>query len=188
MGNQKIILVFGLSGVGKSTLVHKVLENRNDFERVSGGSLIDCNKKTENRDELRVLPSDEILDNQKQLIKNFAKVKTELGHKHIIFDGHCIIKNGPSITEVPTDIIKKLFPNIIVFVEATAKEIIERRKNDSSRPNREIETTAQINENICLQKNICSKYSSELGVPLEFLNTAEPGKFAKILDAIINPK
>lgn len=185
MTNQKIILVFGLSGVGKSTLIHEFLENRNDFIRVSGGSLIDCNKKTEHRDELRTLAPCEILENQKQLIKNFSSIKKELCNKHIVFDGHCIIKNGASITEVPVDIIKNLFPNIIIFVEGTAEEIIERRKKDSTRPNREIETAAQIEEGILLQKSICSKYSSELGVPLKVIYASEIDKFAEIIsDAI----
>lgn len=182
MDNQKIVAVFGLSGVGKSTLIKNVLENRSDFVRVSGGNLINNYLSTQNRDQLRKLTKSKVLNNQEVLISNFIETKKTLKGKHIIFDGHCLIKNGEALTEIPTEVVKRISPNIIIFIDGTAEEVIKRRREDSLRPNREIETASQIDENRFLQKSICSKYSSELSIPLEIIYTSELDKFSEILN------
>jgi len=178
------MIVFGLPGVGKSTLIKKATKD-NNFVRLSGGTLISENISDEDRDTLRKKSKDQILSNQEILIFNFLKTIRTLSDRHIIFDGHCIVKENNSITPIPLNIIKRLQPNILVFIDEPSEVIIERRKHDLIRPDREIETIADIDVNRKMQLEICKSYSVALKIPLKVLVSPEQRQMNSIINKLI---
>lgn len=176
---NNLILVFGLPGVGKTTLIKKSLKilKKNDYVRVSGGSLISENITEEERDSLRKLGETEILFNQNLLLQGYSNFKLKNSKVRIIFDGHCIIKNGNKIVEVPIDIIKKLSPQKIIFLDEEPNIIINRRVNDDQRPDREEETLEQLEELRVLQKSICKEYGNALNISVSILKSASIEEF-----------
>lgn len=179
--SQKTIIVFGLPGAGKTTLIKDFIEVRKGFTRLSGGSLISENLSEQGRDYLRKQNEDQILSNQEKLVLNFLSKKNELSDRHIIFDGHCLVKDIDKLVKVPVEIIKRLKPDIIIFVDEDSETIIDRRSNDSNRPGRENETIAQLNTNRDLQIEICKNYSKETGVPFKIIKSPTIEEFESLI-------
>jgi len=171
------VLVFGLPGVGKTTLISNVLDCAHDCVRLSGGSLIQGELSEEDRDDLRKLSKGEVLSNQELLVFNFKKKKEKLAYKHILFDGHCVIKNGDQLVEISVEVMRRLEPDMIIFLDEDSETIVERRKNDNNRPDREQETLADINKNRGLQLSICKKYVEELNIPLKIIVSSSVEEF-----------
>lgn len=170
LDDTKVVLVFGLPGAGKTTLIQEVIQTDNACYRLSGGSLINGELPQEDRDKLRKLESNQILLNQEKLILNFQNKLRELKGKKIIFDGHCVVKDGDKIVEIPVTVIERLTPDLIVYVDAEPKTIAERRSVDPNRPDREQESIEQLQTQRDLQKSICKNYSEKLKVPLKILS------------------
>lgn len=185
MNRQKIVIVFGLPGAGKTTLIESALEKRNDFIRLSGGSLINAELPEHERDLLRRENTDQVLLNQKILLFNFRKKRAELKDKHIIFDGHCLVKSEDSVTVIPIGVIQGLEPDIIIFVDEASDVIIDRRNRDQTRPNREVESISDIDKNREMQIEICKDYSGRLNIPLEILTSPTLEDIERVLTLLV---
>jgi len=184
---QKTIIVFGLPGAGKTTFIKDFIEARKGFTRLSGGSLISKDLSEQDRDYLRKQNEDQILSNQEKLVLNFLSKKNELSDRHIIFDGHCLVKDIDKLVKVPVEIIKRLKPDIILFIDEDLETIINRRSKDSIRPDRERETITQLNANRNLQIEICKNYSTETGVPFKIIKSPTIEEFELLLQKSISP-
>ena len=126
-----IIVVTGIPGVGKTTVMKKAAEGL-DIKFVTFGTvMIDIAKELDfvrDRDEMRKLT----LDQQIELQIKTAERVSKMGN--VIVDTHCSIKTPKGyMPGLPEWIIKKLKPNNIILVEADPEEIFNRRVNDDSR-------------------------------------------------------
>ena len=183
---KKVILVFGLPGAGKSTIINEVVRSNPLLIRLSGGSLIGKDLTEAERDHLRKLGANEILKNQELLVLGFLKAVAENLGKTIIFDGHCIVKDGENLVEVPTDIIARLTPSLIVFLNPLAEDIVSRRLGDVNRPEREPETVAQIEKLQARQIALCQEYSRSLNVPLQIISDPSVDKFRSVIMSMLS--
>lgn len=177
----RVALVFGLPGAGKSTLITDAIANDGRYLRLSGGSLINAALSDEDRDRLRKLDSNEILLNQEKLVIGFNNKLKALSGKTVLFDGHCLVKDGNKTVEIPQEIIRRLHPDLIVFVDVSPKIIAERRSNDSNRPDREKENPDQLQAQRELQISICKKYATYLKIPLVILPNPSSDDLLKAL-------
>jgi len=167
MSRPAIIAVFGISGVGKSTLIDQVTNTKPNLAvSANAGVLIrqgrpDAIKKKS----LRKLPSDEISRNQLFLIKELQRFSAKVNHPVILLDGHCIIDNGHELVPISSNIIARLELSAIVFVWESVDTIIRRRSDDPSRerPLLSAHETAQ-HQKFAL--DTCLRYEKELGIPV----------------------
>lgn len=173
INDTKITLLFGLPGAGKTTALAKVMANDNRLLRLSGGSLIGAELKEADRDRLRKLGTDQVLLNQEKLVINFQYEVSSLRGVNVVFDGHCVVKNGANIVEIPLSVIERLKPDQIVFFDAEPIDIIIRRQNDTSRPDREIESEADLERLRAFQKRICANYGEKLSIPFYVVENDE---------------
>lgn len=162
---NRISLLFGLPGAGKTTTLAKVLPLLPHLVRLSGGSLIADELSAANRDSLRKLDADEILTNQEKLVLNFNSTLKQMSGKHIVFDGHCLVKDGARIVEIPLSVVKRLYPDKIIFFDVPPVKIVERRLADRSRLDREVETVAELTTIRRRQIELSSQYAVDLGIP-----------------------
>lgn len=164
LNGNRISLFFGLPGAGKTTVLTKILATLPTLVRLSGGSLIRSELSTGDRDNLRKLCTDEILLNQEKLALNFHQALRQMTGKHVVFDGHCIVKNGARMVEIPLSVIKRLFPDRIIFFDVPTEVIVEQRRRDTSRPAREIETAAELGNIRQRQLELCGQYADRLDI------------------------
>jgi adenylate kinase len=174
-----ITLLFGLPGAGKTTALGKVMERDKGLKRLSGGSLIAASLPEADRDRLRKIGANDILINQEKLILNFQREFKTLKNERVVFDGHCVVKDGNNVIEIPLVVIERLYPDQIIFFDVEPEVIAERRGKDALRPDREIETIVELEAIRNLQKKICGSYAAALTVPL--INASNEEELAEAL-------
>ena len=135
--NSKLIVIVGIPGVGKTTVIEKLVESLATLDikshiSVFGSVMLDEAKKIgiKNRDELRTLTVKE----QKKLQISAANKISNLKYPFIFVDTHLFIKTSEGYCPgLPFDILNSLSPNQIILVEAKPEEIVERRNTDITR-------------------------------------------------------
>jgi len=155
-----VIVVTGIPGVGKTTVMKKAAEGMNINFVTFGTIMEEIAKETglvKDRDEMRKLT----LKQQKDLqIKTAEKVAKK---ENVIVDTHCTIKTPKGyMPGLPEWVIKKLNPTAIVIVEANPGEIYNRREKDPIR-NRDPDTKEQIHEHQQINRAAAMAYAALTG-------------------------
>ncbi len=161
-----VIVVTGIPGVGKTTVMKQATEGL-DIEFVTFGSvMIDIAKEmglVKDRDEMRKLT----LEQQKDLQIHSAEKVASMGN--VILDTHCTVKTPKGyMPGLPEWVLKKLKPTAIVVVEADPEEIFNRRANDETR-NRDPDTREQINEHQTINRAVAMSYATLTGATVKIV-------------------
>ncbi|MCH2404906.1 MAG: adenylate kinase [Nitrosopumilus sp.] len=185
---NKIIVMVGIPGVGKTTLLSKIVEiikkHGKSVHVVSFGTLMcDVAKKNglHDRDELRKLPITE----QQNLQKITAEKIATLTEQVIIIDTHAFINSpGGYYPGLPENVLKIIKPTNFVTISAKPEEIYNRRMKDDTR-NRDKITVTNIKKELDIQAGMISACSVITGSPVKFINNRE-GKIDETAENIIN--
>ena len=161
-----IIVVTGIPGVGKTTVMKKAAEGLDISFVTFGTVMIDLAKElglVKDRDEMRKLT----IDQQKKLQTKTAERVSKM--KNVIVDTHCTIKTPKGyMPGLPEWVIKELKPNSIILVEANPKEIFNRRLNDNTRK-RDPDSIDKIEEHQHMNRAIAMAYSSITGATVKII-------------------
>jgi len=161
-----IIVVTGIPGVGKTTVMKKAAEGI-DIQFVTFGTvMIDIAKEmgiVKDRDGMRKLS----LDQQKKLqIKTAEKIAQM---KNVIVDTHCTIKTPKGyLPGLPEWVITKLNPTNIVVVEANPEEIYNRRVKDTTR-DRNSDSKEKIAEHQQINRAAAMAYAALTGATVKIV-------------------
>jgi adenylate kinase len=161
-----VIVVTGIPGVGKTTVMQKAAEGM-DIQFVTFGTvMIDIAKElglVKDRDEMRKLT----LDQQKQLqIKTAEKVGKM---KNVILDTHCTVKTPKGyMPGLPEWVLRKLNPTAIIIVEADPQEIFNRRAKDTTR-NRDPDSVEKIAEHQMMNRAAAMAYATLTGATVKIV-------------------
>ncbi|HDD57467.1 MAG: adenylate kinase [Thermoplasmata archaeon] len=161
-----VIVVTGIPGVGKTTVMKKAAEGM-DIKFVTFGTvMIEIAQElgiAKDRDEMRKLS----LEQQKELQIKTAEAVAKMGD--VIVDTHCTIKTPQGyMPGLPEWVIKKLNPKTIVVVEADPEEIFNRRAKDTTR-NRDPDTVEQIAEHQQINRAIAMAYAALSGATVKIV-------------------
>ncbi|RLF54770.1 MAG: adenylate kinase [Thermoplasmata archaeon] len=161
-----VIVVTGIPGVGKTTVMQKASEGM-DIKFVTFGTvMIEIAKRlgwAKDRDEMRKLP----LEKQKELQIRTAEEVSKMGK--VIVDTHCTIKTPQGyMPGLPEWVITRLKPRAIVIVEADPEEIYNRRQKDKSR-RRDPDTVDEIREHQEMNRAIAMAYSALTGAVVKIV-------------------
>jgi len=169
-----LTIIAGISGVGKTFIINKILNSDNKYIHFSAGELIKKRKENLSHDELRLLSSNEILRNQRLLIDQLNIEKSSICHnKHILFDAHMLIDTDKELVEIPLDIFEKLSPSRIVFLHEEPETIMKRRSTDLSRK-RPIKTLEELQFQQDRSRILAMQYSNDLSI--DFISHASIDK------------
>jgi len=126
------------------------------------------------RDEMRKLP----VEKQKKL-QEAAAARISRGKGKVVFiDTHLFIRTPEGFWPgLPLRVIEPLKPTHLLLVEASPKEILARRKNDTTRYRDEI-TEEEIADELKLARSFLSAASLVSGAPMAFIRNEE-GKSEK---------
>jgi adenylate kinase len=174
--------VFGVSGVGKSTLLRRFTAIHLDFEYVSASALL---KRATEKDDarLRDAPPDQIQRNQELLVREFSSFRQAIPHRHILLDAHSVIDGENGLTPVPLEIIRAFQPVRLIFVHDAPERIVGRRRADiRARPERTARFLSKYQQ---FSLSTCEAYAAELGIELITVEAGDLDAFSRaILGAI----
>jgi adenylate kinase len=184
--NKRIILV-GIPGVGKTSLLSKMVEIIKNHDKsvgvISFGTLMfEIAKKNglKDRDELRKLPVSE----QQNLQKMAAEKIAEHNEQIVIIDTHAFINSTEGYYPgLPEHVLKIIKPTNFVTVTAKPEEIYNRRMKDDTR-NRDKITLTKIKTELDIQSGMISACAVITGSPVKHILNRE-GKIDEATDKII---
>ncbi|MCH9041768.1 MAG: adenylate kinase [Thaumarchaeota archaeon] len=185
--NKRIVMV-GIPGVGKTTLLSKMVElikkHGKSVHVISFGTLMfEVAEKNglKDRDGLRKLPVTE----QQNLQKLAAEKIAALTEQVIIIDTHAFINSpGGYYPGLPENVLRIIKPTNFVSISAKPEEIYNRRMKDDTR-NRDKITVANIKKELDIQSGMISACSVITGSPVKLVLNRE-GKIDEIAEKIIN--
>ena len=169
---RKKVVIVGIPGVGKTSLVTRIVELINgDKQRASvhsyGTVMMDEAEKTEisDRDNLRRLP----VSQQKELQKQAAKKIAELTDDVVFIDTHAFISTKEGFYPgLPNHVIEILEPTHFIAISARPEEIYNRRMKDDTR-NRDKISIEGIKKELAVQDAMLSSCSVLSGSPMKVI-------------------
>jgi len=187
LAESKKIIVVGIPGVGKTTLINKIAEIIKDHNKSVnvtnfGTVMFEVAKENglNNRDELRKLPISE----QRKLQKIAAEKLSKIDDDVVIIDTHAYIKTPAGFNPgLPYYVLQIIEPSLFISITAKTEEIYNRRMKDSTR-NREIVSTAEIKKELDIQSAMMSACAVLSGSPLKSVLNRE-GKLEEAATQII---
>ena len=187
MAENKRIVVVGIPGVGKTSLLAKVLEVLGSKDRsvtvISfGTTMFDIAKENgiEDRDQLRSLPISE----QKELQKAAASRIAERREQIVIIDTHAFVRSPEGYYPgLPAHVLEIIKPTNFVSVTARPEEIFSRRVSDMTRKRDKV-NMLDIKKELAVQSGMMSACSVITGSPIKQVLNGE-GRIDEAADKII---
>lgn len=175
-----VIVVTGIPGVGKTTVMQKAAEGMDISFVTFGTVMIEIAKEmklVKDRDEMRKLT----LEQQKQLqIKTAEKVAAM---NNVILDTHCTVKTPKGyMPGLPEWVLRKLNPTALVVVEADPHEIFNRRAKDITR-NRDPDTVEKIAEHQMMNRAAAMAYAALTGATVKIVSNHDNALEAAVKEA-----
>jgi adenylate kinase len=162
---MKVIGIFGVSGVGKTTVIHSLLEEEPSWIRISAGSLIAEHRPSAARDSLRRLTTEQILSNQEAVVCGLAERTKRLDAPIAFLDGHLLIDTNSSAFEVSYDIVRRLQLDAVAFLYDLPHVIAKRRFFDRKR-DRARRSVDYIAAEQARSRVLAESYASGLNIPI----------------------
>ena len=188
LAESKKVVVVGIPGVGKTTLINKIVElikDHNKSVKVTNFGTIMFEVAKENgindRDELRKLS----ISDQKNLQKNVSEKLSKIDDDVVIIDTHAFIRTPEGLNPgLPYHVLKIIEPTHLIIVTAKTEEIYNRRMKDETR-NRDKASVATIKKELDIQSAMMSTCAVLSGSPLRTIQNNE-GKLEEAAIQIID--
>ena len=188
MAESKRVIIVGIPGVGKTSLVSKVAELLR-LKKVSvnvsifGTVMFEEAKKNgiKDRDDLRKLSVPE----QKKLQSMAAKKIASMTDDIVIVDTHAFIATKEGYYPgLPHNVLEILMPDSFIMISARPEEIYNRRMKDTTR-NRDIVSIEAIKKELDVTSAMLSTCSILCGSPIKMILNAE-GKIDEVAKGIVS--
>jgi len=185
LDESKKIVIVGIPGVGKTTVVTKVFEILNTKNKsvsvVSFGNFMfeeALNYGIKDRDDLRKLSISQQQDLQKKAAERIAKLNDNV----VIIDTHAFITTPAGFYPgLPDYVIKIIQPSNFISISARPEVIFNRRKQDETRQ-RDVVSIDLIKKELAVQDAMLSSCSVLSGSPLKTILNDE----GKVDEAAMN--
>ncbi|MFQ6135324.1 MAG: adenylate kinase [Nitrososphaerales archaeon] len=176
MGDTKRVVIVGIPGVGKTTVVDKVQDTLRSkgvrTEYVVFGSVMMKEAEkigVKDRDDMRKLPVAQQRKLQVAASLEIAKMSSDV----LLVDTHLFIKTKDGYWPgLPHDVATALSPTHIILIEATPAEILSRRAKDTTR-RRDTVSEKDILEELTIAKNMLSTLAVLTGAAIMYVQNTE---------------
>ena len=184
--NKKVVIV-GIPGVGKTSLLTKLVEHitqqsRTVSVRSFGTVMLEEAMKNgvKDRDELRKLPIKKQQELQKMAAEDIAKMEDDV----ILIDTHAFISTKSGFYPgLPNYVIQIIQPTNFIAITASPDEIHNRRMKDETR-NRDPISIEDIKKELAVQDAMLSSCSVLSGSPMKVVFNHE-GKVDEVAVAVL---
>ena len=187
---SRLIVVTGVPGVGKSTVVAGALEKLKAkgivYDLINYGDvMLELMRERvgiTDRDEMRRIPSEPYREIQRAAAERIAEI-AEL--KPVLVDTHCSVKKPEGyLPGLPRWALESLEPESIVLIEAEPEEVVARRTSDVSR-RRDEELLAEVVEHQQLNRAIAMAYAALVGATVKIVKNSN-GKLSEAIKDMMN--
>lgn len=169
---KKTVIIVGVPGVGKSTIISNaiatLLKKGMTLNTVVFGSVMFEEAKKlgiNDRDQIRK----QTIDVQQRLQNMTADHISSLNDSIVVVDTHLFIKTQSGYYPgLPMSLILKINPERLILITANSEEILNRRKNDSTRT-RDLISDDEIKRDIEVSLSMISSLSILTGAPFEII-------------------
>ena len=169
---KKTVIIVGVPGVGKSTIISNATitlqKTGTTLNTVVFGSVMFEEAKKlgiNDRDQIRK----QTIDVQQRLQNMTADHISSLNDSIVVVDTHLFIKTQSGYYPgLPMNLILKLNPERLILITANSEEILNRRKNDSTRT-RDLISEDEIKRDIEVSLSMISSLSILTGAPFEII-------------------
>lgn len=158
----RTILIFGVSGVGKTSSCEDFVSRRPEWLYLRASSLL-ASATGETPETLRTETAWSIKSNQGLLGDALRAARTGREDRSVLLDAHAVIDNDNGLVEVPVEAVANLGADAIILLEASAEELAIRRLK-SLRP-RPVRTIEQLKLEIIAESRAVAAYCRELNIP-----------------------
>lgn len=188
MAESKRVIIVGIPGVGKTTVVSRVVELLKEKKisvsvSIFGTVMFEEAKKRglQSRDDLRKLSVKE----QKELQSTAARKIASISDEAVIVDTHAFISTKEGFYPgLPHNVLEILNPDSFIMISARPEEIYNRRMKDSTRA-RDIVSIDAIKKELDVTSAMLSTCSILCGSPIKMVLNTE-GKVDEAARGIIN--
>jgi adenylate kinase len=188
LAESRRVIIVGIPGVGKTSLVSKVVEllrSKKISVNVSifGTVMFEEAKKNgiKDRDDLRKLSVPE----QKKLQSMAAKKIASMTDDIVIVDTHAFIATKEGYYPgLPHNVLEILMPDSFIMISARPEEIYNRRMKDTTR-NRDIVSIEAIKKELDVTSAMLSTCSILCGSPIKMILNSE-GKIDEVAKGIVS--
>jgi adenylate kinase len=172
----KKVIITGVPGVGKTTVVNEALkklkEEGIEYQSINFGSFMFDVAKNENivqdRDQMRTLDR----GMQKQLQQRAGQAIARVSG-NVLIDTHASVKTPKGyLAGLPEWVLKEIMPDIIVLVETDDDQILMRRMTDETR-SRDREGAKSIAEHQQFNRSIAAAYAMITGCTIKIVTNAD---------------
>ena len=169
---KKTVIIVGVPGVGKSTIISNAIitlqtKGTTLSTVVFGSVMFEEAKKLgiNDRDQIRK----QTIDVQQRLQNMTADHISSLNDSIVVVDTHLFIKTQSGYYPgLPMSLILKLNPERLILITANSEEILNRRKNDSTRT-RDLISDDEIKRDMEVSLSMISSLSILTGAPFEII-------------------
>lgn len=175
-----VILICGVSGVGKTRMARAFVSKHPSTVALSAGTIIGEARKINDPEFLRQLPVDEIDKNQQLLVAGFERLRSSLSADLILLDAHTVIDTEHGLHTLPREVFKGLRPDGVIHVEADPADIYKQRELDRQRQ-RPVRSVANISEYQEMSRNRAREVAENLLVWMETVRSGDDPSFAQII-------
>ena len=188
MAESKKVIIVGIPGVGKTTLVSKIVEilkaKQKSVSVHSFGTVMleeAKNNGVKDRDELRKLSMEKQTNLQKMAAEKIAKLQEGL----LVIDTHAFVStNAGFYPGLPNDVLQIIKPSNFISVYARPEEIYNRRMKDNTRQ-RDIVSIDAIKKEMAISDAMLSSCAVYSGSPMKPVFNTE-GKVDEAANTVIS--
>lgn len=160
------VVVVGIPGVGKTTVVDKMRSALKESGLVTFGTvMLDEGKRLrwiKHRDELRKLP----VEKQRRLQTIAASKISKMKGKILFIDTHLFVRTKEGFWPgLPFDVVMALKPTHLILVEASPDEILARRSLDKTRYRDDVQRE-DLETELALARGFLTVSSTLTGAPM----------------------
>jgi len=177
-----LVVVVGLPGVGKSTVLAKLEElaareglklQTVNYGTVMMGLAEASGRKVAHRDEMRKRSMSFQRELQAEAAKKIAEMASSFEGVTLL-DTHMIVRTGSGyLPGLPSHVLALLKPSLIALVEAPAQDILSRRIKDAAVRVRETPQAEEVEFEIQLSRVMAASCSAISGAPLIVVENLE---------------
>lgn len=186
----KVMIVAGIPGVGKTTVLDELLKIAGQVDKeltiINYASVMleiaRREGKTLKRDELRHAPIELQRDLQAKAAEEIAKKIANLST--VIIDTHMIISTNDGYWGgLPSNVLEKLRPSLLVLLEADPREILFRRVKNKTRV-RDKTLVKEVTDEMAFSRSVAASCSTLTGAPVKILENPA-GKQVEVAKRLI---
>lgn len=176
-----VVILLGVSGVGKSRLANEIGASRPDILRLSAGGLLRKHLRTTS-EKLRTAEKQGVQENQLALAEALACERRDQEGRPVLLEAHSFIDNDQELVDVPAEIIGSLKPSGIILSSTTAKKLARQREMDErKRPARAV---SELKEHLNHARVLARGYSEVLRIPMIEVEGAERDRALEFISSL----